>query len=86
MEEERERYAIDSIDTHHGFPHLIRRDGVFEDVIDLYKDKRKEIFMEYPLRIKFVGEKAVDTGGVCRDMFSAFLEKAYEKVLMVLVH
>ena len=29
--------------------------------------------------IKFMGEKAVDTGGVCRDMFSAFWNKAYDK-------
>ena len=28
------------------------------------------------MRIKFVGEKAVDTGGVCRDMFSAFWDIA----------
>ena len=78
VEEERERYSIDSLDTHHGLPHHIRRDAIFEDVIALYKDNGNEILEEYPLRIKFVGEKAVDTGGVCRDMFSAFWDRAYE--------
>ena len=32
--------------------------------------------LESRMRIKFVGEKAVDTGGVCRDMFSAFWDIA----------
>ena len=34
---------------------------------------------EYPLRISFVGEQAIDTGGVLRDMLSAFWEEAYLK-------
>ena len=37
------------------------------------------------MRITFVGEKAVDTGGVCRDMFSAFWDKAYEKASDALI-
>lgn len=32
---------------------------------------------EFPFRIAYEGEKACDTGGVCRDMFSAFWPKAY---------
>ena len=79
MEAERERYAIDSLDTHHGLPRLVRRNHIFEDVISLYKDNGNDIFKEYPFRIKFMGEKAVDTGGVCRDMFSAFWDIAYDK-------
>ena len=34
---------------------------------------------EYPFRSKFVGERAVDLGGVTRDVFSAFFEEAYAK-------
>ena len=79
VHEEREKYAIDSIDTHQGLPHHIRRSNLFEDVISLYTEKAESLFHEYPLRIAFDGEKAVDTGGVCRDMFSGFWDKAYEK-------
>ena len=35
---------------------------------------------EYPLSIKFDGERAYDASGVTRDMFSAFWEAAYERV------
>ena len=77
MEKHRERYVVDCIDTHPGLPHLVRREDVYEDVISLYENK--DIFMEYPLYIKFIGERAVDTGGVCRDLFSAYWEKANEK-------
>ena len=48
--------------THHGLPCLVRRNQIFEDVIALYKDNGKDIFKEYPFRIKFMGGKAVDTG------------------------
>ena len=32
---------------------------------------------EFPLRIRFANEVAVDTGGVCRDMFSGFWKEVY---------
>ena len=63
VHQERERYAFDSIDTHHGLPHWIRRSDIFEDVTSLYNNKSESLFQEYPFRGKFVGEKAVDTGG-----------------------
>ena len=34
---------------------------------------------EFPFRISFVFEQAVDTGGVCRDLYSAFWDIAYVK-------
>ena len=30
-----------------------------------------------PFRIEYANEKAVDTGGVCRDMLSAFWQEAF---------
>ena len=33
--------------------------------------------MQFPLRVSFEGEKAIDVGGVYRDMLSAFWEEAY---------
>ena len=38
-----------------------------------------EILEEYPLKIRFSNEVAIDTGGVCRDMFSGFWEDAYSR-------
>ena len=38
----------------------------------------KDVLTEFPLRIKFAGEVAVDLCGVCREMFAAFWEEAYK--------
>lgn len=38
-----------------------------------------DILEEYPFRVQYENELAVDTGGVCRDLFSAFWEEAYLK-------
>ena len=38
-----------------------------------------DILKEFPFRIRYEDERAVDTGGVCRDMFSAFWEEAHRK-------
>ena len=61
-------------------PHIIRRNNIFDDVIRLYQEKGEELLKEYPFRIEFFGEKGIDTGGVSRDMFSAFYESSYVRV------
>lgn len=66
-----------SLETHDAAPHQIHRSNIFEEVIRLFSEPR--IMCEYPLRISFVGEQAIDTGGVLRDMLSAFWEEAYLK-------
>lgn len=33
---------------------------------------------EYPVRIKFYGELAIDIGGVSKDMYSPFWEECYK--------
>ena len=68
---------FDVIDTHQGLPHRIRRQHVYEDCMTLYSKNLDRILKEFPFRITYVREKAVDTGGVCRDLFSAFWESAY---------
>ena len=73
-----------------GPEHTIERGNVYEDVLDLYK--QGEILGEYPIKIEFLDELGVDHGGVQRDMFSAFWEKAYSDffegatILMPMVH
>ena len=37
------------------------------------------MLQKFPLRIRFVNEMAIDSGGVCRDLFSVFWEEAYLK-------
>lgn len=61
-----------------GSPHLIRRQNVYDDVMALYGDFER-IQNEYPFRVAFDDEQAVDTGGVSRDMFSAFWLHVYKK-------
>lgn len=61
-----------------GSPHLIRREHIYEDVIKLYRDFQR-IADEFPFRIAFDDELAVDTGGVARDLFSGFWNVACKK-------
>ena len=44
------------------------------DVLKLYLDEYAA--QQYPLRVEFEEEHAVDCGGVSRDMFSGFWEHA----------
>ena len=64
-----------SLGCDEGSPHLIRRDHLYEDVIKLYGDFSK-FEDEFPFRIAFDDEQAVDTGGVSRDLFSGFWSAA----------
>ena len=64
---------MQSINAVIGSEHFIDRATVYEDVINVYRDD--EITKECPIYIEFVGEMAVDYGGVQRDMYSAFWEK-----------
>lgn len=59
-----------------GRPHIVNRDRLFEDVIKLYKKEFMVILKEYPFSIAYENEKAHDTGGVSRDMFSQFWDEA----------
>jgi hypothetical protein len=44
----------------------------------MYADEN--VMKKYPFFVRFDGEKAVDLGGVTRDMFSAFFEVLYLKL------
>ena len=48
---------------------------VYDDVMELFCNENA--LREFPLRISFQDEMAFDSGGVSRDMFSAFWETAY---------
>ena len=65
---------MESVHAVVGVVHEIERKNIFEDVVDLY---RGEIISEYPIFIEYKGEQGVDDGGLRRDMFTAFWEKAY---------
>ena len=62
--------------TRAGLPWCIRRSHVYDDVIKMHRENSAQILGEYPFCVRFDGEKAVDTGGVCRDMYSSFWESA----------
>ena len=68
---------LDSMHTRLGSIHSVRRDHIFDDVINLYTRKQGKVLEEYPFTVMFRDEKAVDTGGVTREMFSSFYEKVY---------
>ena len=79
VDDKRCQFNMDELETHAGLPHEINRSCLYDDVIDLYTKSTATIIQEFPFRVTFTGEKAVDTGGVCRDMFSAFWDDAYLK-------
>ena len=54
--------------------HCVKRKQIFEDTIKM----NVLIVTEFPLKVEFHNEEAVEFGGVCRELFSAFWEKAYE--------
>lgn len=69
-----------SLELQPGIHHKVNRESVFESVLSLYTDKLDDILKEYPFRVRFSGERALDTGGVTRDMFSAFFQESYMRL------
>ena len=51
------------------------RESIFSSVVELYSVNTT--VDEFPLRVCFKGEKAIDVGGVYCDMMSAFWDEAY---------
>ena len=51
-------------------PHLIHRNTVYDDVINMYRNA--DVLQEHPFNVEFQGEKAIDFGGVARDVFNFF--------------
>ena len=59
--------------------HAIRQSEafIFDDVLSLYKNEKESLLQEHPFRVRYMDEKAIDIGGVARDMFSTFWEVTY---------
>ena len=64
--------------TLHRGVHVIERDKVYDNILELYGNE--DTVQEYPFRITFKDERAVDFGGVTRDMFSGFFNVAYTQL------
>lgn len=47
----------------------------------LYRTDQETIVNEYPFSVAFEGERAIDLGGMSRDMFTAFFDEAYKNLL-----
>ena len=69
---------LHSIETYQGIFHTIKCDSIFDDVIELYNS----IMKEFPMRVKFDGEQAINAGGIARDMLSMFWKKIYTYMKM----
>lgn len=88
----REIYMTENLATHEGEPRCIQRATIYADVLDMFTKNLENIKCEYPFRIQFFNERAIDTGGVCRDMYSCFWEHVYikhfdgDKLLIPAVH
>ena len=50
-------------------------DNILADVFALFG--KSYILKDYLLRVNFVGEIAIDTGGVCRDMLAEFWQATF---------
>jgi len=62
-----------------GKKRIVHRDTIFHDVLKMY-EVQEGIVKEFPTFIQFQDELAIDAGGVSREMFSAFWEKAYSLI------
>ena len=69
---------IDSQDTKVGLPHPVSRNEIFDEVIKLYQMKQSTLEAEFPYNIRFTGERAIDTGDVSQDMFTALFKECYK--------
>lgn len=77
--EEKRLNFVDTISTQQQLGlsfHVVERGNIYTNVMELLLND--EVLAEFPLRIKFAGELAFDSGGVCRDMFSTYWEEAYK--------
>ena len=59
--------------------HKVNRITLYNDLLALYMNCN-DLIQEYPLSMEFIGEQAVDLGGVSRDVMSAFWQTTYEKL------
>ena len=66
-----------SLPAHYGATHSIDRSNIFEDASHLFQ--KEDVLMEFPFQVQFVGEKAIDIGGVSCDMLSAYWEEVYKR-------
>ena len=68
---------LESVETMRtiGLLHVVDRASIFSSMVELYSVDTT--VHEFPLRVRFKGEKAIDVGGVFRDMLSAFWDEAY---------
>ena len=56
----------------------VRRSNLYDDVLTLFNDER--LTTQWPIHVTFCNERAIDFGGVGRDMISGFWEEVYEKL------
>jgi len=61
-----------------GAIHIVNRANIYSSVMELYS--QKNITECFPLQVSFEGERAIDIGGVYRDMLSGFWEEAYHQL------
>lgn len=65
--------------TYNSRVYNVRRQYLYQDVIELYESD-STLMNNFTPQMNFVGERAVDAGGVSRDMFSGFWEVAYLQI------
>ncbi len=76
----RRRDFLEFLPENSGRTYKVQRVNVFDDVVNLYRKESASILAETPLQVEYEGERAMDTGGVMRDVFPAFWEDAIRKL------
>lgn len=46
----------------------------------MYRNERENILLEHPFHVQFQGEKALDSSGIAREMFSIFCDSVYQNL------
>ena len=71
---ERKKFISALGPENNGLPHKVDRSTIFHSIMELYT--QDDYINEFPLRVSFKGENAIDSG-VYRDMLSGFWDEAY---------
>ena len=56
----------------------VHRSSIYDDVMNIY-EVNTDVIHQFPFQVEFLGERAIDNGGVGRDFFPAFWEEAYKR-------
>ena len=76
----RRKQFLETLPESNGHIFTVKRSNIFDDIVNLYRKEAANLLAMSPVQLEYEGERALDTGGVMRDVFSAFWEEAIPRL------